>query len=164
MEHLSIYDLLKETFGDEKVLEHVVTGEEETGLRDSFILLQTESLPEVARFLRDDERTQFDMLHLVSGVDYPEYLESVYHIWSTRKRHWVVLKVRVSKENPRVPSLTSIFPAADWHERETYDLMGIIYEGHPNLVRILCAEGWEGHPLRKDYKIPDHEDLLEKGF
>src|SRR5690554_199083 len=104
MEHLSIYDLLKETFGDEKVLEHVVTGEEETGLRDSFILLQTESLPEVARFLRDDERTQFDMLHLVSGVDYPEYLESVYHIWSTRKRHWVVLKVRVSKENPRVPS------------------------------------------------------------
>jgi NADH-quinone oxidoreductase subunit C len=164
MEHLSIYELLKETFGDDQVLEHVVTGEEGKGSRDPFILLRTDALPQVVQFLKDDERTQFDLLHLISGVDWPEYFESVYHIWSTRKRHWVILKVRVPKDDPRVPSLAPIYPAANWHERETYDLMGIVYEGHPNMKRILLSDEWEGHPLRKDYQAPEHEELRSRGF
>lgn len=164
MEHLGIYELLREQFGGEKILEHVVTGDEAKGFRDPFILVQTEALPEVALFLKNDERMQFDLLHLVSGVEWPDSYESVYHIWSMRQRHWAILKVRIAKENPRVPSLAGIWPAADWHERETYDLMGIVYEGHPNLKRILLPENWEGHPLRKDYISPTHEELVKKGY
>ncbi|MBN2328194.1 MAG: NADH-quinone oxidoreductase subunit C [Candidatus Omnitrophica bacterium] len=165
MEHQDIYNLLLETFGDETILDYVVTGgEEEAEQRDPFILVKTESLPEVCRFLRDDERTAFDMLHCISGVDWPDYMESVYHLYSMKHCHWGILKARAPKISPAIPSVTPIWPAADWHEREAYDLMGIVYEGHPDLRRILLPEEWEGHPLRKDYVMPEHERLRELGL
>ncbi|MEW6233776.1 MAG: NADH-quinone oxidoreductase subunit C [Candidatus Omnitrophota bacterium] len=164
MEHLAIFALLRETFGEEKILEHVITGDEKKGLRDPFILARTDALPEICLFLRDDPRTACETLHCISAVEWPEYFESVYHLRSMQYRHWAILKVRAAKDDPRVPSVASVWPAADWLERECYDLMGIVYEGHPNLKRILLDEAWEGHPLRKDYVMPTHEHLRELGF
>lgn len=163
MESKLIYELLKAQFG-ERIQEHVVTGDEKKGFRDPYILIKTEALPEVGLFLRDHESTQFDLLHCVSGVDWPDYFESVYHLWSMTHRHWVVIKVRTNKSDPHVPSVASIWPAANWHEREAYDLMGIIYDGHPDLTRILLPEEWEGHPLRKDYVFPEHKHLRDLGL
>ncbi len=164
MEHIKIFELLKEQFGEEQILEHVVTGDEKKGFCDPYILLKTEVLPDICFFLRDDERTQFDMLHCISAVDWPDYFESVYHLWSMKLRHWAILKVRPSKVDPHVPTVSHIWPAANWHEREAFDLMGIVYDGHPNLKRILLPEEWEGHPLRKDYEFPEHEHLRELGL
>jgi NADH-quinone oxidoreductase subunit C len=141
---------------------------------DPFVVIEPADVLEVFTFLRDDPRLQFDMLNCISGVDYLEtdkakvakagfepHLEVVYHLSSFNKRHRFVVKIilprwRDGKEGelPEVPSLTSIYPAADWHERETYDLVGVRFTGHPNLRRILLAEDWEGHPLRKDYVFP----------
>ena len=164
MEHLELFNLLRETFGEDAVIEHVVSGDEAKGFRDPYIVLKSDSLVEICTFLKDDERCQFKMLHCISGVEWPEYFESVYHLFSISLRQRAILKVRTSKENPSVPSVTSIWPSADWHERESFDLMGIVYEGHPNLKRILLPEEWEGHPLRKDYEMPTHEHLREIGL
>lgn len=165
MKHTELFELLRDTFGESTILEQVVTGgEEEKDQRDPFIRLTAESLPGVCRFLRDDARTAFDMLHCISGVEWPDCLESVYHLFSMRHKHWARLKVQTSKSNPSVPSVCAIWPAANWHEREAYDLMGIVYEGHPDLRRILLPEVWEGHPLRKDYQMPDHDRLRELGL
>jgi len=123
---------------------------------DGAVLVGADELLEVATFCRDDEGVAGEMLHLISGVDYPDEdkIQVVYHIESISNNHQVVLKVDVPRDEPIVPSLVSLWPAADWMERETYDLMGVIFEGHPNLRRILCSEDWEGHPLRKDYVMP----------
>ncbi|HQH73461.1 MAG TPA: NADH-quinone oxidoreductase subunit C [bacterium] len=164
MEHVEIYNRLRETFGEEKILEHAVTGDEKKGFRDPFILVKTEALPEIARFLRDDTLLAFDLLHCITAVDWPEYFESVYHLFSLKHRHRVILKARAPRENPRFPSVTAVWPAADWHEREEYDLMGVHYDGHPRLTRILLPDEWEGHPLRKDYVMPEHDRLREIGL
>lgn len=164
MDHNEIYDLLKTTFGPERILENCKTGDEKKGYRDSFILIAKDALPEVCQFLRNDERLRFNLLHCISGVEWPEYFESVYHLFSLPCKHRVTLKVRVEKAEPRVPSVTGLWPAANWLERETYDMVGIVYDGHPSLTRILLPEEWEGHPLRKEYEMPDHEHLREIGF
>lgn len=109
------------------------------------------NLLEVGRFLRD--QCELDLLLSCAGVDWKDRLESVYHIYSTRRHQYVALKV--TAESGRSPSLTPVWSAADWHERESYDLIGIHYEGHPNLSRILMPDDWLGHPLRKDYKVDD---------
>ena len=132
--------------------------EEPTEVRgDPFLVIKPEQLVELATFCRDDERLHFDLLSCISGVDYPErqQIEVVYCLDSTVHNHWLILKAALPRENPRVPSVEKIWRTADWHEREAYDLMGVIFEGHHNLVRILCAEDWVGHPLRKDYEMPD---------
>jgi NADH-quinone oxidoreductase subunit C len=141
---------------------------------DPWVAVTPESLPEVGRFLRDDSRLQFEMLNCISGVDYLEpdpkkaakagfepHTEIVYHLSSFTHRHRFTLKVILPrwKDNeagklPELPSLTGVWGAADWHEREVYDLSGVIFVGHPDLLRILLAEDWEGHPLRKDYEFP----------
>ncbi|MCS7015907.1 MAG: NADH-quinone oxidoreductase subunit C [Gemmatales bacterium] len=141
---------------------------------DPYVVVDAGDLVDVCRFLRDDPRLQFDMLNCITGVDYCEpdpakapkagfepHLEVVYHLSSFVKRHRFVVKVLLPrwKDNvpgqlPEVPTVTSIWPAANWHERETYDLVGVYFVGHPDLRRILLAEDWEGHPLRKDYVFP----------
>src|SRR6185437_14294959 len=102
-----------------------------------------------------------DLLIMVSGVDSPDTFDSVYHLWSySDSQKELVVKVRVPKASvgegrlPHVPSITPFWPAANWHEREEYDLVGIKYHGHPYLRRIMNPWDWEGHPLRKDYKQP----------
>ena len=141
---------------------------------DPFSVVEPADLLAVCRFLRDDPRLQFEFLNCISGVDYLEpdpkkapkagfdpHLEVVYHFSSFTHKHRLVLKVLLPrwKDNkpgqlPEVPSVTSIWRTADWHEREVYDLSGVWFTGHPELTRILLSDDWEGHPLRKDYEFP----------
>ena len=107
---------------------------------------------EVARFLRDDPSMDFQFLNSVSAVDYIEYFEVVYHLTSLRQQHTAIIKARVyGREAPSLPSVYHVWRGADLQEREVWDLMGVRFEGHPNMKRILLWEGFEGHPLRKDY-------------
>ena len=115
--------------------------------------LPAEALLQAAEVLRDEEALRFDLLLSVCGVDADEQRTSVAHLYSTASKASVVLKVLAV--NGTVPSLCPVWPAANWHERETYDLMGITYTGHPDLRRILMPDYWEGHPLRKAYKEED---------
>ena len=127
---------------------------------DPFVVVKTEQWGETALLCRDDSRLGFDLLSCISGVDYPEReegpeIEVIYHLDSTVNHHGLTIKVKLPRSDPRVASVEEIWRTADWHERETYDLVGVVFEGHHNLVRILCAEDWVGHPLRKDYEPPD---------
>ncbi|GIX01696.1 MAG: NADH-quinone oxidoreductase subunit C [Thermogutta sp.] len=141
---------------------------------DPWIEVAREKLPEVCHFLRDDPDLRFEMLHCITAVDYLEtdpkkaakapfqpHLELVYHLSSLSKRHRLVLKVMLPRWEddvegrlPRVPTVSNIWSAAEWHEREVYDLSGVEFVGHPDLRRMLCPEDWVGHPLRKDYQMP----------
>ena len=141
---------------------------------DPWIEVSPAALVEVARYLKEDPRLRFDALNNLSGVDYFEadekkakkfpyepHVEVVYHLYSYREKHWLTLKVKLPRwkddeqgKLPEVDSVASVWKIADWHERETYDLVGIHFVGHPNLRRILCPEDWVGHPLRKDYEFP----------
>jgi NADH-quinone oxidoreductase subunit C/D len=120
-------------------------------------IVQAESLPAVASYLR--EAAGFDYLSSITGVDYlaEGILEAVYHLYSTSDASGMCLKVRVPRDNPAIPSLTSIFPGADFQEREAWDLLGIMFTGHTDLRRILLWEGFAGHPLRKDWHEPSFE-------
>lgn len=122
---------------------------------DSFILVSPDKLFDICHTLRDDEEFLFDYLMSISGMDLEENLGVVYHLYSMKLKHKLVLKVTAPKTNPKVPSVEMIWRTADWHEREAYDLMGVQFEGHHNLIRILCPYDWEGHPLRKDYVTPE---------
>jgi NADH-quinone oxidoreductase subunit C len=111
----------------------------------------------VARALRDDESLRFELCSGVSGVHYPEdtgrELHAVYHLLSMTHNRRVRLEVTCSEEDPHVPSVVAVYPTADWHERETYDFFGIIFDGHPSLTRIEMPDDWPGHPQRKDYPL-----------
>jgi NADH-quinone oxidoreductase subunit C len=86
-----------------------------------------------------------------SGVDRKEHMEVVYHVYSLEERRFLGLKVKVPNEDPRIDSMTAVWKGMDWQEREIYDLLGIVFEGHPDLRRILLPDDWEGYPLRKSY-------------
>ena len=123
--------------------------------KQPWIELSPETLPVACRLLRETEALWFDLFECLSGVDHgPEAgeMEVVYHLCSVVHEHRLVLRVRVPREAPEVPSVASIWPAANWHEREAYDLLGLRFAGHPDLRRILLPDDWEGHPLRKDYQ------------
>lgn len=163
----NLFDRLKKKFGDK------ITGANDQAL-DPWIEVAPAAIVEVGTYLRDEKDLKFNFLNCISGVDYFEpdakkaakvdwkpHVEVVYHLWSLVHKHSLVLKVMlprwkgdVAGELPEVPSVAGVWPTADWHERETYDLMGVNFTGHPNLVRILCPEDWVGHPLRKDYEMP----------
>ncbi len=123
---------------------------------DLSVFVRPERIVDVARFLRDDPELCYNFLENLCGVDYlgrePRF-EVVYHLLSFANRHRICLKVGVSERNPSVPSLTGLWPGANYHERETFDMFGITFTGHPCLDRILMPEDWEGHPLRKDVPL-----------
>ena len=115
-------------------------------------------LPQTMKELRDNEQYKFDYLMNLSSVDYPENFTVVYHLTSMKYKHYLTVKVEISKEEPCwVPSVSSIWKAAQVQEREVYDLMGIIFTDHPDLRRILLPDDFVGHPLRKDFNY-EHED------
>ena len=117
-----------------------------------YLLVKSDSLPEVASFLRDTPGLDFDYLNCITAIDYYEYFEVVYQLSSLEHNHSLVVKTRCyDRENPVVPSVVGLWKGADFQEREIYDLMGIRFEGHPNMKRIFLWEGFQGHPLRKDY-------------
>lgn len=113
--------------------------------------IKTNEIVYICRFLRDHPELDFDYLMSLTAVDWPERLEVVYHLYSIAYRHYVTLRVNLDKEDPVVPSVTGVWRAADWQEREVYDMFGIEFEGHPDLRRILLEPDWQGFPLRKDY-------------
>ena len=114
-------------------------------------------LLDVAKILRDDEKLRFEMLQGVSGVHYPtdegRELHTVVHLLSLTHNRRIRLEITAPDSDPHIPSLVPIWPNADWHERETYDFFGIIFDGHPGLTRIMMPDDWPGHPQRKDYPL-----------
>jgi len=123
---------------------------------DPAIRVSPDHILEIAKFLRDDEECLFDFLSCLSGVDLKGKLSVVYQLFSMAKRHKITLKVEVPVDAPNVQSVESIWKTANWHEREAFDLYGINFTGHPDLRRILLPYDWEGHPLRKDYQVPEY--------
>ncbi len=116
------------------------------------LVVSTDTLAKVARHCYEDPDLAFDFLVGVTGVDYIDHFEVVYHLLSIQHNHSVVLKTRAfTRESPSVPSVTDIWHGALLQEREVYDLMGIAFEGHPDLKRIMLWEGFPGHPHRKDF-------------
>ena len=117
------------------------------------IVVEAGDLRKVVEFLKEDPSLQFDFLMNLAGHDpAPEsQLVVIYHLYATELDHYITLKTFTGREAPRVASIAPVYATADWHEREAYDLYGIIFEGHPDLKRILMEDDWEGWPLRKDY-------------
>ena len=119
---------------------------------DQAVVVKSDSLFEVAEYLKSNPELDFDYLNYIAAVDYYDYFELVYQLTSREHNHSLVLKTRCfDRDKPTVPSVVSLWRGADFQEREIYDLMGITFEGHPNLKRIVLWEGFAGHPLRKDY-------------
>lgn len=119
------------------------------------IHVEPRDLVEVVTFLRDDARCQFISIIDVSGADYPsraKRFDVVYHLLSPKQNVRIRVKVQADEET-MVPSITGVYPGADWFERETYDLYGVLFSGHPDLRRLLTDYGFEGHPLRKDFPL-----------
>ena len=106
----------------------------------------------------------FDLFLFVSGIDYPESIKLTYRVYSSKRQNKlaVMLKTEVPKSDPTVDSLVPLWSAANWHERETYDLYGVIFKGHPDLRRIFLPQDWVGYPLRKDYS-DDHMTVMDDG-
>jgi NADH-quinone oxidoreductase subunit C len=125
--------------------------------RDELTLeVEREHLIAVATALRNDPALRFELLSSVSGVDYlhaERRLHSVYQLTSMTYRRRIRLEVAVTVEDPHIPSVTPLYPTADWQEREAFDMFGIVYDGHPALTRILMPDDWDGHPQRKDYPL-----------
>jgi len=147
-----VTDALEEAFpAFADAIEKVVVEHDELTLH-----VKAELIAEVAQAMRDDESLRFELCSSVSGVDYlnsdARRLHVLYHLTSMTYRRRVRLEVAVPLDGT-VPTVTSVYPTADWQERETYDMFGVIFTGHPNLTRILMPDDWEGHPQRKDYPL-----------
>ncbi len=147
MEPLSIYERVKARFGN-RILE--VADKKP----DPFLVVDPPAIVEVCQFMRDDPELGFDCLSNESGVDYKDRIEVVYHLFSYRHRHGAVLKVKLPRDNPSLKTLEGLWKSANWMEREIFDLLGVNFEGHSDLRRILMPEDWPGHPLRKDFVEP----------
>ena len=133
-------------------------------IEGSSLIIPKEKWFEIARFLKTSPEYTFDFLSSVTGVDWRQYLEVVYHLYSIEKKEGpLTIKVRTDIEKSAVPSVTPIWRSAEFQEREAYDLVGINFEGHPDLRRILMWDEFQYHPLRKDY-TPDDQDRPSDQF
>ncbi len=121
---------------------------------DPFCVVKVDRIVDACRFLRQTPGIELDFCEDLTAVDWPKkgQIEVVYHLFSYRHRHGLVLKVEADRAAPRVPSVEAVWKAANWMEREVYDLFGVVFPGHPDLRRVLLPDDWEGHPLRKDYQ------------
>jgi NADH-quinone oxidoreductase subunit C len=146
-----IHDKLVTTFG-----EQIIEFQENPFCPGSKV--KPESLLDVCAVMATDPDLHFDSLMCVSGVDYGAKLKLgvVYNIHSMRHRHAYCLKVDLPREDPHIPSVCGVWRGADWLERETYDMIGAVFDGHPDMRRILCPDDWEGFPLRKDYEVQEY--------
>lgn len=144
----SLLSLLKQRFAGDVEETHSFKG-------DDTAVVKKDKILDVLKFLRDDPGTSFDFLMDVTAVDWlgsePRF-EVVYHLYSSKKNHRIRVKTKVSEESAEIETATGIWKGANWFEREVWDMYGIQIKGHPDLRRILMYEGFEGHPLRKDYQ------------
>ncbi len=132
------------------------------------VTVRKDRIVEILRFLHDDGELLFDHLADLTAVDWlgkkqPRF-EVVYNLFSIRYKQYIRIKAQVSEEDPHIDSVCSIWKTANWFERECYDMFGIIFDGHPDLRRLLMPEDWEGHPLRKDYPLFLEEEQEWKGY
>ena len=130
-------------------------------------IVAPEDLLETLGWLRDDPELAFDLLSSVAATDWPERSPRYwvgYDLYSTEHRHRLRVKVGLPDEDPRLPSVTPLYPTADWYEREIYDFYGVTFEGHPHLRRILLPDDWEGHPLRKTEELGGVNTRFEGAF
>ena len=152
-----VLEKLKERFGDAILAVH-------SDLGDDTALVVRERIVEIMTFLRDDPALKFNFAMDLTGVDYlgetPRF-EVVYHLHSMKHGHRLRLKAPVEEEDAAVPTVSGVWRTACWHERETYDMFGIKFEGHSDLRRILMPDDWDGYPLRKDYPIEGPEWKFE---
>ena len=127
---------------------------------DPNLHVDPQTIVEVCRYLRDDPELKFEVLSDLTGVDLPKEnkIQVVYHLYSYSHRHQTVLKADLPRENPRVSTMEGVWKAANWMEREVFDLFGVVFDGHSDLRRILLPEDWVGHPLRKDYVEQEEYD------
>ena len=157
MENPPYLDRLKEKFS---------VSLEDTSISDDMlsVAVKRDACNALLQFLKDDEDALFDHFMDLTAVDYlgrePRF-EVVIHLISIPRFQRIRIKVKIDEDNPVMPSITSVYPAADWFERECFDLYGIKFEGHPNLTRILLYEGFEGYPLRKDYPLKKRQPRLD---
>jgi NADH-quinone oxidoreductase subunit C len=143
-----------EKAGEDAVVEDYIN---RAGEHIPTFVIAREKWLEVARLLKEDPLFSFDYLRNLSAVDYQKEIEVVYQFYSFKKKHQIAIRVKTDRDEAKVPSVAHLWKAADWNEREAYDLMGVVFEGHPNLKRILLPDEWVGHPLRKDYEPLDKE-------
>jgi NADH-quinone oxidoreductase subunit C len=122
------------------------------------VTIGSQELPSLCRTVKEDPNLAFDYLLCLCVVDYVEHLQVVYHLYSITHKHKMVIKTNVPSEQPSVPSVISVWPAADWFEREGHDLFGVVFEGHPNMTPLLLYEGFEGYPGRKSYDFHDYTE------
>lgn len=120
-------------------------------------VVKAEQWLEVATQLKENELLAFNYVRNLSAVDYPTHMEMVYVLFSFSQKHQIALRVKLNREDPLIHTVSHLWEAANWNERECYDLFGIVFENHPNLKRILMPDHWEGYPLRKDYEPLDKE-------
>jgi NADH-quinone oxidoreductase subunit C len=151
-------DILVGRFPDGVIETHAFRGDETAVVRRA-------NVKEILKFLRDDPETSFEMLADLTCVDYlgktPRF-EVVYHLHSLTKRHRLRIKAGVPEEAPTIDTVTDLWLAAGWLEREVWDLYGVRFEGHPDLRRILLYEEFVGHPLRKDYPTDKRQPLVRR--
>jgi len=126
--------------------------------KDPWVEVKPAAVREVCALLKEDPQLRFDCLMNLSAVDWPKQnqIHVVYHLFSYEKRHSFILKVKLDRAAPTVPSVEPVWKSADWLEREQFDLLGVTFEGHPDLRRIMLPDDWVGHPLRKDYVEQAH--------
>ncbi len=162
MEPKAIADLIKERFPNEV--------KDITEFRGQVsVIVKKDRIKEIMRYLHSTPELHFDYLQDLCGVDYlgkkDIRFEVVYHLYSLSHKHMIRIRAEVPEEDCSIDSVTDIWAGANWHERECYDLFGIVFNGHPDLRRILLPEDWEGHPLRKDYPLKaDLGDKEWKGY
>jgi NADH-quinone oxidoreductase subunit C len=142
-----IAERLRAQFGDDVL-------EAEGRLGDAVVRVKPERYRELVRTLRDDDELAMDYCDFVSGVDRGDQgFDVVVQLYSTSRRHRARVKLACEREEPTAPSIHDLYPGANWHERETWELFGIVFQGHPQLVKLLLPEQFEGNPLRKDFEL-----------
>jgi NADH-quinone oxidoreductase subunit C len=154
MIHMEVKSKKTKQLNGEEIARTIVQtfpGSVESADRNS-IIVDGKFLYQIADYLKNAADFDFNYLSNITSVDYEDYFEVVYHLVSLNHNHMLTIKTRCyDKENPEVPSVVKLWCCADFQEREVYDLMGITFNGHPNMKRLLLWEGFVGHPLRKDY-------------
>ena len=132
-------------------------------LGNETVIIKKEALLKVCSFIKENRQLEMDMLVDITCVDYPQNSERfmmVYHFYSTKNKYRLRIKAPVSEEDPFIDSLTSMWKSANWPEREVYDMFGVKFNNHPDLTRLLMYDGFEGHPLRKDYPITKRQPII----
>jgi NADH-quinone oxidoreductase subunit C len=150
-----IQKLLEERFG-------AAVGPVEDGRKESWIEVDADKIDAACELLKSQPELAFDCLSNLSGCDYPDkdYIQVVYNLMSYQHGHELTVKVNAKRGAPVVKSVEAVWPAANWLEREVFDLLGVVFEGHSDLRRILLPDDWIGHPLRKDYvEAPDYHGI-----